>query len=396
MKWNSISTKVLATMGVCLVSGLIGTLTLLNYSFVKNSQAIAEESVVSAQRLFGILEARDTSKMIAVSETLEMIPEVRDAFAARDRSRLLDLTAPLYVKLKAEGITNWMFHTPEPAMSVFLRLHNPAKFGDQLNRFIDGEVVRTHAIVAGNELARAGFATRIIRPFYDSHGQLTGYVEFGEEIGRFIHEMKSQTGDDYGLLLNKKYVDRQFWADTNASMKHRDKWSDHASFVVADNTSSSDNLIQFQGDLASVGSKDAAGQVLERYKDGDSIFVRGIFPIFDATHNTVGAMFVVRNISAVYISMRNTQRLLVTMSVIGLTFAALLMIALLNRLIFRRLQHIIRVATRVVGGDFETEIVVDSDDEIGQFEQLFEQFRCVFVDLMASVSQHQENEHQKQ
>jgi hypothetical protein len=48
------------------------------------------------------------------------------------------------------------------------------------------------------------------------------------------------------------------------------------------------------------------------------------------------------------------------------------------------------VATRVVGGDYETEIQVDSDDEVGQFEKLFEQFRFVFVDLMAHVPELQE------
>jgi hypothetical protein len=48
------------------------------------------------------------------------------------------------------------------------------------------------------------------------------------------------------------------------------------------------------------------------------------------------------------------------------------------------------VATRVVGGDYETEIRVSSDDEVGQFEQLFEQFRRVFVDLLAHIPEFQE------
>ena len=344
------------------------------------------ESVTSAQRLFGILEARETSKMIAVSDALALNPEVRDAFAARDRTRLLELTAPLYSKLKAEGITNWIFHTAEPDMSIFLRLHNPPKFGDRLNRFVDSEVVRTHALVAGNELGKAGFAVRILRPFYDSQARLTGYIEFGEEIGRFIHEMKSQTGDDYGLLLNKKFVNRKYWADSNALLKRRDNWSDNPGFVIADKTSAGDSIIQFRGDLATVAGR---GEVLERFNDGKSVFVRGIFPIFDAAHNTVGAMFVVRDVSGVYLSMRNTQNLLVLLSVIGLLLGALLMITLLNRLVFRRLEHIIVIATRVVGGDFETEIQVGSRDEIGRFEQLFEQFRRVFVDLLASVPEFQ-------
>jgi len=227
MKWNSIRTKVLAAMTGCLITGVTGTLLLLRSSFAQNSRALATESVNAAQRLFSILEARETSKMGAVSEALATNPEVSAALAARDRTRLLSLTSPLYSQLKTEGITNWMFHTAEPGMSVFLRLHNPAKYGDELNRFMDKEVSRTHATVTGNELAKAGFAARMIQPVYDSGGRLTGYIEFGEEIGRFIHEMKSQTGDNYGLLLNKKFINRKFWADTSASLNRRDDWSDH-------------------------------------------------------------------------------------------------------------------------------------------------------------------------
>ena len=164
MKWTLIRTKVLVALVACLVVGVGGIVALMQYSFARNAEALATESVSGAQKLFTILEAREISKMTAVSETLTMNPQVRDAFAAKDRSRLMGLTAPMYPKLKSEGITNWMFHTPEPDMAVFLRLHNPAKFGDHLNRFMDKEVARTHAIVVGNELAKAGFAVRILRP----------------------------------------------------------------------------------------------------------------------------------------------------------------------------------------------------------------------------------------
>jgi len=387
MKWNLIRTKVLAALVACLIVGFGVILALMHYSFARNSQTLAAESVTGAQKLFTILEARETSKMTAVSETLMMNPQVRDAFAAKDRARLLELTSPLYPKLKSEGITNWMFHTPEPDMVVFLRLHNPAKFGDHLNRFMDKEVVRTHSMVIGNELAKAGFAVRILRPFYDSQGGVAGYVEFGEEIGQFIHAMKNQTGDDYGLLLSKKFVDRQFWADSSAVWKRRDNWDDNPDFVVADKTTATDKIIQFQGDLSSVP---AQGTALEYFRDGNSVFVRGIFPIRDAAGNNVGAMFVVRDISSFYVAMRHTQNVLVLMTVVALTLGIILVLTLLSRLVFRRLEHIIAVATRVVGGDYETEIRVSSDDEVGQFEQLFEQFRRVFVELLTHVPEFQE------
>ena len=147
MKWNSIRTKVLGALFGCLVLGVGGIVVLMHYSFERNSHVLATESVTGAQKLFAILEEREISKMTAVSDALVVNPQVRDAFAARDRERLLELTGPLYPELKNEGITNWMFHTVEPEMSVFLRLHNPGKFGDQLNRYIDKEVVRTHAMV---------------------------------------------------------------------------------------------------------------------------------------------------------------------------------------------------------------------------------------------------------
>ena len=387
MKRNLIRTKVLAALVACLVVGVGGAITLMQFSFVRNSQAIGMESVSAAQKLFAILEAREISKMTAVSETLIVDPAIRDALASRDRNRLLELSAPLYSRLKSEGITNWMFHTPEPDMTVFLRLHAPAKFGDHLNRFIDKEVARTHAVVAGNELAKAGFAVRVLRPVYDAQGGLTGYVELGEELGQFIHAMKRQTGDDYAVLLNKQFVDRQLWADSNAAWKRRDNWDDDSGSVVADKTTTTDSIIRFHGDLASVPVE---GKLLERLREGDSVYVRGIFPIRDAAGRNVGAMFVVRDVSTVYATMRHTQYVLVLLIVMSLTFGMLLVLTLLDNLVFRRLQQIIAVATRVVGGDFESEIKVKSEDEVGQCEQLFEQFRRVFVDLLSHMPELQE------
>jgi HAMP domain-containing protein len=382
MKLNLIRTKVLLALIACLVIGVAGILALMQYSFSRNAGALAEESVTGAQRLFMILETREISKMSAVGEMLTANEQVRNAFASKDRDRLLAVTGPMYPDLKKEGITNWMFHTPGPDTSVLLRLHNPAKFGDHLNRFMDKEVQRTHEPVVGNELAKAGFAVRVIRPFTDAQGKELGYVEFGEELGQFIHTMKEQTGDDYGLLLSKKYVDKQFWAESNAVWKRRDNWNDNPDFVVADKTTPSESIINFDGDL---GAVPAAGNVLERFHGGDSIFVRGIFPIHDATGNTVGAMFVVHDISATYVAMRRTRNILVLVTVATLSLGMFLVLTLLDRLVFRRLDQIIRIATRVVGGDYQSNIQVSSEDEVGQIELLFEQFRCVFVDVLSHV-----------
>lgn len=103
-------------------------------------------------------------------------------------------------------------------------------------------------------------------------------------------------------------------------------------------------------------------------------------------------MFLVRDISGFYLSMRHTRNILVMLTVAALTLGMLMVLMLLTRLVFRRLEHIIKVATRVVGGDYQTEIRVTSEDEVGQFELLFEQFRQVFVDTLGQISALQEKE----
>jgi HAMP domain-containing protein len=138
----------------------------------------------------------------------------------------------------------------------------------------------------------------------------------------------------------------------------------------------------FPGDLAAIPDK---GSVLERFCEGNSIFVRGIFPIQEAAGNTVGAMFVVWDISAADLAMRHTQNVLVLLTVLPLALGTVLVLTLFNRLVFRRLQHIIPVATRIVGGDYAVEIRADSYEEVGQFARLFAQFRRVFVDLLSHI-----------
>lgn len=387
MKLGTIRAKVIAIVLICLALGLGSTLVLLRMSFNRNAQVLAKQSVNQAQTLFGISEARDISKMGGITDTLDVNPQIGDALAAKDRSRLQTLTTPLFEKLKTEGITMVSFHTPEPDMRVFLRLHNPSKFGDKMNRSLDQQVTTTHTVVVGNEIGRSGFALRTMAPVKTSKGDLVGYVELGEELGGFIEAMKAQTGDNYGLVLNKKYMNRQFWAESSTALNRRDDWDDSPNTVVLTRTTDSDSIFKFDGDISTLPVE---GKVLEQVKQGKSVFVRGAFPIQDAAGNNVGAIFVVHDISTFYLEMRRSEQIFVILIFSAVLVGTIIFLWILDRLIFKRLKGIIAVATRVVGGDFHKEIKVSSNDEVGQFESLFEQFRGVFVSLLEHVPELQE------
>jgi HAMP domain-containing protein len=87
--------------------------------------------------------------------------------------------------------------------------------------------------------------------------------------------------------------------------------------------------------------------------------------------------------------MRRTQNILLGLTFVSLVGGIVLLLLLLNHFIFKRLQRILTAATRLVGGDFETPIRTDSDDEVGKLEQLFEQFRNIFVSVLAEMSEAQ-------
>lgn len=382
MKLTSIRNKVIAAMSGCLTVGLAGMLALMHYSFTRSANVLAEQSLTGARNLFAVSEAREIGKMAALTELLNANPEFGNTLLKQDREHLIEITAPLFLRLKGDGITNWTFHTPQPNMAPFLRLHNPGKYGDRLDRYIDQQVSTSMTLVTGNEFGRAGFALRTISPLFAAHGEIAGYVEFGQELGEFLHQMKAQTGDNYGLLLNKKLVNRQFWADSSAFLNRRDDWDDAPTTVLLDKTSTSNQIVEYDGDLSTLPKE---GKVLERFREGKSVFVRGVFPVEDAQGQNVGAIFVVRDISAFYAGIQRTEIILALLAVVGGLATTAMFLIMLNRLIFRRLDRIIRVATRVVGGDYATEIKVSSEDEVGQFENLFEMFRRVFVDVLSHV-----------
>jgi len=67
----------------------------------------------------------------------------------------------------------------------------------------------------------------------------------------------------------------------------------------------------------------------------------------------------------------------------------------LNRLVFVRLNRTMDIVTRVVGGEFSKQIVPTAADEVGRLEELFEQFRAIFVSVVDDLSRARDEEGKK-
>jgi len=122
-------------------------------------------------------------------------PEVHDYLNQDNRQALIRSTQPGFKQLKETfGLRQFQFHQP-PATS-WLRVHKPAKFGDDLSGFRETVVVTNQQKerVNGIEKGVAGLGIRGVAPVIIDQKHW-GSVEFGFSLGQsFFDQVKADTG----------------------------------------------------------------------------------------------------------------------------------------------------------------------------------------------------------
>lgn len=387
--FGTIKAKVAVVIIGCLLAGTICLLFLLRTSYNSDIDLLAHQSVRLAENTFKSLELNDTKMLSSTLEALLTNSELKRAYIKKDRQGLYKIAAPIFDNLKWKyGITHWYFINPEPDKRCFLRVHKPEENGDEISRATYLKSVETKGMAAGKELGKTAFALRVVHPYYNGQ-KLIGYMELGEEIGHFFDEMKRQTGSEYGILIDKKYLSESDWASVREANGLRNNWGDMDRVVLVDKTTEDERLIEYKGDIEQAPD---GGDVLEEIKKGGHVFARGFFPIYDAAGRKAGAVFVLRDITDISNGMRMTEiRAMIFIFTLMLIITAVLLI-MLRSMIFVRLDNMTRGFIRVVAGDYKTKLVQSSDDEIGRFEALFEQFRVLYADAMHDLDKLEKKE----
>jgi hypothetical protein len=332
--------------------------------------AAGHESLRAAAGALATEERTEVEKLSATLDGLLGNADLREAFVARDRARLLAVAAPILKTLEErDGISHWYFHAPESEPTVFLRVHLPGLFGDRVQRVTLKRAIETGELGAGMELGATAFALRAVRPWVHG-GRVLGYVELAEDIDHFLSAVKARTGDDYGLLLMKKYLDEREWASVLGPRANT--WNDRPDVVVVDATTFTDGIVDYDGDVAKVPE---AGETLGHVERGDRVFARAIFPMRDATGRRVGGVFILRELTSARASARDAAvRTALALVALGLA-GALAAIWIVRRLVFRRLGAV-RLALEARAGEDALPpsrvVQLRSEDEIGRLEALLD------------------------
>lgn len=385
----SIKLKVVLGVLASMALSALGNVRLAAWLRREDVEAAARQALRTAAESYADLEQADVEKLSAVLEGVSADPSLAEAFLRRDRPRLLELAGPVFAALRERhGVTHWYFHDPEPSRTCFLRVHAPALHGDVIQRPTFEAAVARQATASGTELGRTAFALRVVRP-WTRGGKLIGYLELGEEIDHFLRRMRRQTGDEFAMLVLKERLDEKAWTATRGAA--RNTWGDRADVVVV-NSTADERLLGWQGRVQDLPE---GGRVLGLDRGGDRAFVRGAVPLADATGARVGALLVLHDVTALDRGLQDHYR---GVSVVVLAIAlgaSVLLVLLLERLVFRRLERLMArmedLGARVAGGDYDVapDAPPPSGDEIGRLEEFFARFLRVVGGALSDLQRRQ-------
>lgn len=179
LKNLKLTTQIVLGTGVSIALVVLG----LMFSGLNNMQHLiedAERNDLQQQAEFILASIKaEMRQALALSSLIANIPEVAKRFDEGDRDWLRDELVPGYQVLERDfGVRQFQFHTP-PAMS-WLRVHQPAKYGDDLSSFRHSVVAtnRDQKPIHGLETGVAGLGARGIVPMF-RNGRHLGSVEFG-------------------------------------------------------------------------------------------------------------------------------------------------------------------------------------------------------------------------
>jgi signal transduction histidine kinase len=293
-----------------------GVIYLFTVSNNHNIELITKTSIKTSRKAFLDLEKNIVNMLSATLKSLLVNDSIAAQFFARDREALYRVCCPLFKDLKNQNrITHWYFLNPEPVKTCFLRIHSPHLYDDLITRTTFDTCIKTKSLAVGTDMGKTALALRAVQPFYYKN-QLIGYMELGIQVEDFLEMLKEQTGNEYCLLLKKKYLDRDKWASITTEKALRNNWDDMKHLLHVYSTWQCNYLDRFIKALEDIEHIPDEGVVLEKISRDDTHFIRGIFPFYDAAGQKIGGVLSLKEMTPMVKAME-TQKNEILLMLLG-------------------------------------------------------------------------------
>lgn len=354
-------------------------LVMVNY--LRSIRDLETSETDKLETLYNVFNSQvESQKNLAVALATQVSgdPLVREAFARRDRTTLVDETLGSYLALRSQfDVSQMQFH--EPPATSFVRLHQLDKFGDDLTSFRATvvEANNKHRAVAGIEIGRGGLGVRGVVPV-SYNAEYIGTVEYGLDIGQdFLQLMKERYQADWTLLLSRGPAEVATFQG-----------------VMGEAVGPTDDLLLQATTLQTpiFGSAEAyqralAGNlVVEHINAGGKEYAILSAPVYDYSHQVIGVVDILLDHSG--IQQLLSQRVMVTLAV--LVVSLLLSSILIGWLITRTLRPVgalTTAANAIAAGDLERIVHTSSKDEIGDLASAFNSMTGQLRSMIGTLEQ---------
>ena len=220
---------------------------------------------------------------------LEQNQALHEALERGDRAELLQRSAPLFADLrKISGITHMYFTRANRAS--LLRVHQPERSGDVIDRFTTLEAERTGATAQGVELGPLGTLTlRVVDPWYadEERKHLIGYVELGMEVDHALEEVREYLGVQTYVLIRKQFLKRDQWESGMRLFGRAPDWERFPDVVL-----SSQGMQAVPNALAEQVSKRDAAESLADIVQQPVSYRSIVVPLLDAAGIDIGQLMI--------------------------------------------------------------------------------------------------------
>ena len=197
-------------MLIPVIAGLLVFVILIGFG-VSYLQKVNEDTFLSAAQTelknsFQKTLAEDAELQNAILELIKINNYIQQAWLDKDRDALLKHSQVIFnYLLNRHNITHFYFH--DISKVNFLRVHNPTRYGDVIERSTLRIASETLKPFYGLEFGTFGaFVMRVVHPWF-IEGELVGYIELGVEINLLIDKLAKAHNYDMGLVVHETYVD---------------------------------------------------------------------------------------------------------------------------------------------------------------------------------------------
>ena len=307
---TKISKSILVPLGFALLLLLAASIGSIYWLQHRQIDEDVRARLAGVQQMFQVALDADAELLNGLIDFIKQDKTLQQAWLAKDRDTLLRHATPLFEDIRSKyRVTHFQFHDLQRV--CFLRVQNPLRYGDTIDRHtLDMAVQRTKHF-HGIELGPFGtFTLRTIHPWL-IEGKLAGYIELGEDIEHITPKLKEILGAEIFFTINKAHLDYAKWAEGLKTMGRTGDWNQFPHFVVIDHTMDTipPNLKEFIKftHLKSVTALFDVPIQNRQYRGG---FV----PLLDADQRNVGDIIVLHNVTDEEASLKTLSTILIAIS----------------------------------------------------------------------------------